>query len=399
MCEWERENHSRIKQTIHPEYYKPRFRVMADWDPPLFSRGGFEEYLEVQKVMAMMKIWRFAFSPGGNALKDKAARGRNFFVRGPAGSGKGLLAATIKLVAAGRGMTATPLPSDYDVLKGFLAQAEEYGGRGDAARVELYSRYESPTLMVVEDARAEMRFQFRDGNEKTRRVRGHDFLDALLARRASRPGTLLMTSSNFIGEIRDSMGDRMHDMLLSPKTNLLVMLGPDETSDLRTMLSARRSQFQDVIDRLVEVPQEKNRLLTERMGDCEEADLFLEALYFEEAFPRRGARAGENNLSWHEMCESSLGHWEQASLAAPVWERFVSAREERSAEYKEGLDRARAEAIQDCRGLSPKLSRREMIEVGKMLSLAARATGDPGLIDSWKAEAAAKRDLMSGKSS
>ena len=150
-CDWQRGYAERLRRTIHPEFLKP-VKTIKDWNPKLFTTG-FAEMMEVQKVLAIKRLRDFAYGQDYDrkALDSNLAERKNLFIRGPSGSGRGLLLATIKLHAAIREITVTPLPCDYDIFRADYAEAESFGQIGEEKKLVIAEKYETPQIMVVEN--------------------------------------------------------------------------------------------------------------------------------------------------------------------------------------------------------------------------------------------------------
>jgi hypothetical protein len=397
LCEWDRAFRARVSETLLPDFYT---RTMRDWNPPLFAAGGYRAFMEAQLAMVPIRVFRYAFKD--DAIKANVRARRNLFVRGPAGSGRGLLAACVKRHAIFSELSVTRLPNDYDILKNELAESDVFGSVGEGAKVALNGKYESPDLMVVEHARAEQKFKPNHGEERTRKIKGFAALDALLARRVQGAGCMMVTSSDFLGQIAESMGDRMLEELSSPRTDMILMLSPKETLDLDNEINARRKWFVEFVMAFgggTKIADEgKSRL--EKNADMGEVETFRQALYFEAAFPVVVEREGIDNMKIKKLVESGIDKWERAGEALPVWTRFCEARETGSAEFEEGVAGAQMTVVEACRSLAEKLSQREKEEVGKMLGKAASVNpDDPGdeILASWREQAEKHRRIMSGE--
>jgi hypothetical protein len=402
LCEWERGYHERLRGTVHLDFLSPVVKSMADWDPPLFRPAagspGWREMLEVQKIVAVSRLYNFAFKGKGpqQAIRSSIASRHNLFVRGPANSGRGLLAAVVKTLCAMRDISVTPLPCEFDIFKTDMVESEAFGPSGDEAKIRSHQKYEAPQVMVVENMRAEPEVRGPGGQTQRKRFRGSNSVDALLARRLVKPGSILATSWDFLGEISDALGDNAFDTLSSDKTAFVILFHPAETESLRTALGARRDELIRRIEILSEGDKGK-RPATERTGEV--LDLVADLLYFEEVF---GSAFGEGRVG-----DSFKSHFENmddnAIVKVPkvleVWREFLEARKTQSAEYQKRVKVAQVEAVKQCKGLGQSLSEREMREVGDMLRLARRVSasgGDPTL-DDWKAKAAKCVAIMSGK--
>jgi hypothetical protein len=372
---------------------------MEDWDPPLFREGGYPEFLAAQTAMVPVRLFRFAFRD--NAIQRQVGGRKNLFIRGPSGSGRGLLAANIKRHALFCELSVTPIPNDYDILKGELGESERFGDVGDIAKAALNGKYESPDLTVIEHIRAEQKFRDSDGVNRIRRVKGHTSLDTLLARRVLRRGGIVVTSSDFLGEIADSMGDRMFDELSSPRTEMILMLSPKETIDLENALAAAKSKYVKLIKRLGEEKKAESTSDQSRLDKKAEQDdmrVLEEAIYFDHAFPHMKTKEAQDNSPISYSIESFMEHWKRSAEATQVWNKVKEA--QGSAEFEAGLKKAQRDIIDSCSVLAKKLSEGEKEEIGAMLSKATSIKpGKEGedLLEKWRQQAHRCKMIMSGK--
>jgi len=395
LCDYSRGYRERMRKTIHVEFREP-LKTIQDWDPKLF-RTGFAELMEIQKIFAIKRIRDFAFGKDYDkgAFDHNISSRNNLFVRGPARSGRGLLLATVKLHAAIREVSVTPLPCDYDIFRADFAEAESFGVVGEEKKAHVAEKYEYPQIMIVENVRAEQRIKSLKG-EQTKRIRGSTGVDAMIARRMAKPGSILVSSYDFAGDIADSMGDRMYEVLESPKTSRLLLFDPDESVSLRKALYERKGIMLDRLEQIRGDNSTDRKLRMEKMTEDEQYALLEEALFFEEAFGGLPPMAGQDALPIHVQMEMGAPKWAKRDRALKVWTSFVESRKDQDAEFKQGIKRARIEAVRSCKALSPKMTEQEMLETGVLLSYACSvdASKEDEMLANWKRQAEESKEKM-----
>jgi hypothetical protein len=402
LCDWQRGYAERIRRTIHPEFTKP-VKTIKDWNPKLFTTG-FAELMEVQKILAIKRIRDYAYGQDYDrkTLDSNLAERRNLFIRGPSGSGRGLLLATIKLHAAIREIAVTPIPCDYDIFRADYAEAESFGQIGEEKRILIAEKYDSPQIMVVENVRATEKMVVENvrATEKIRnsvkKIKGSAAVDATVAKRLAKHGSIVITSYDFIGEILDSMGDRMLEVLTSPRTRHLLMFDPNETITLRKAVHERKKSMLERMEQIRVDDSEGRKMRTEKMGEDEQVAILEDALFFEEAFKGLKPMPGEDVLPIQAQMEMGAPNWAKRERVLKVWETFVSSRKDKDVAYNMGVQRARIEAVRSCRVMSDKMTDTEMLETGMMLSYACMidtSTDDPKLAE-WKKQAEESKDRM-----
>ena len=393
LCDWQRGYAERIKRTIHPEFLKP-VKTIKDWNPKLFTTG-FAEMMEVQKVLAIKRLRDFAFGQDYNrkTLDANLAERKNLFIRGPSGSGRGLLLATIKFHAAIREITVTPLPCDYDIFRADYAEAESFGQIGEEKRLAIAEKYENPQIMIVENVRSEMRFKASG----SKRIKGASAVDATIAKRLAMAGSIVITSYDFIGEILDSMGERMMELLESPRTRHLLLFDPNETTTLRKAIHERKKMMLERMEQIRSDDSSERKMRMEKMGEDEQIAILEDALFFEEVFKGFRPLPGEDVMPIQAQMEMGAPNWAKRERVLRVWETFVSARKDQDIQYKQGIQRARIEAVRSCRVMSQKMTETEMLETGMMLSYASQidvsAPDDPKFSE-WKRQSEESKDKM-----
>src|SRR5258708_9399774 len=110
-CDWEIGFQERYEKTVTREFRKKilgKPLTLTDWDPPLFKNGGngkFTNFINVMKAAVAFRLHRYCFEvlnfcedtkAREYALEKSVGLRRNLFIRGPAGSGRGLLVAIMK---------------------------------------------------------------------------------------------------------------------------------------------------------------------------------------------------------------------------------------------------------------------------------------------------------------
>lgn len=387
-CDWERGFFDRVKATIHPDF---RTRKLIHWGPKLFAGGDSPEVMKAQAIAAMLRLYEFCHKPCGDktySLNKSVAAGKNLFIRGPRGSGKGLLTSSVKMLAAAQGVSVTPLPGDYDVFRTWLSQSEAFNA--DEAKATVANNYVHPDVMVVENVRAET--QLRITGEKTgRKFRASGAADDVFARRRMKPGSVVLSSSDFAGEIADTLGDGMLETLLSDKTSMILLFSPAEASALMAGLTRRHDALSADVAKLRASDAKKS--LKDTLEEKKDALAVRNALYFAEVFkwvPNGGRSGGEYDTTQMtktiNMC-ANLPPFAVRELAA-----FNEARLKKDAAYQENLKKAQADAIKECSEIATKMTDKEMVEAGKVLSLATNKTR----LEELGKLAHEKREEMSG---
>lgn len=390
-CDWERGFISRVARTVHREFWEDRVLNMADWRPSLFNKdnaGLFRNLIRVQKAETIRAVYDFAYditSMGKDgslrfSVEDSLAKGRNLFVRGPQGSGRGLLLAAIKMLCAMRGISTTPLPDDFAVCKSKVIEAEAFGKEGEEAKAAVDTCYANVALLVLQDVHGEYRTNFSSKEKVPVRSRGANGIDTLLARRLGKRGSLAMTSSEFAGQIGDTLGDKMMDILDSDKTRIATMFSPIEAEQFLHTLRDRHKMFDSQADGLTGDEKKGRKTQEEQMGEDQLAESIKEGFYFSEAFPKipnlgkerpdRDGREPEDSdfkLPIFDLHEGAINDGECPKYARKALEEFVREREQGSHDYRENLRYARLNAVRAC-SISARMSEREMESVGRMLS-------------------------------
>jgi len=396
-CEWEKGFHVRLARTVFKTYYEPKMKRMSDWKPPIYfpaKAGLFPSFIRMQKVVAVHRLWDYCYKDVGvgtwSALLRSVDEGRNLFVRGPKGSGRGLISACIKFVAAKMDISATPLPGDFDLFKNEILESKALGREGAEAKALVSEKYADVRLLVLEGCRAESIIKF-SGEETPVKFRGSNEIDSLLARRQMTRGGMLLTSDDFIGQVSNTMGDRLLEVLASDDTRLVLMLSVDEANDLLAAVASKQKAMAEWVAAMGAFKAEKGperKTAPEKMSEKGEFRMVEEALFFEDAFP---------NIPSDTLTGNRVGVMLDVGDGFPpcilsTYAAFKESRERKGAEYKEGIRAARVAAVRSCKSLASMMIEKEMEEVGRILSLAA---GPQDRMDELAREATRMRAAMS----
>ena len=382
-CDWERGFFDRVKATIHPEFYEKSVKTLRDWHPAIYEPFGHwdksrkmpteeQRMVMAQKAAAIHAIYDFCFrkAEGGRvALEESVASGRNMFIRGPYGSGRGLLAASIKMMAAAKCLSATPVPAcEYDIFKSEIYRAEALGQEGGVAKAEVGSKYTGVDMMVLENVRAESTINMA-GAHVPRKFKAAGAVDAMMAERICRRGSMVVTSYSFVGEIADTFGDTFYDVFLrSDKTSLVLLLGKDEIS---RAVKSIRAQVQKITRSLQDKRQTTlSGTAIEKKVVEQEMEEYMYGLYFCEAFPDASpAPAGGRKDRMMAETEGDLdGHKSQSREVSKAVAEFNQQKREQGLEYKEGVRLAQQSAARKL-GIAS-LDDNEAQRLGQVISLA-----------------------------
>jgi hypothetical protein len=395
-CEVEAAALARMRATVHPQFLGDHTKTMSDWDPPLFSAaraGPAWRYMRAQRAMAIKRLWDFCFADDGRAILASVSAGRNLFVRGPRNSGKGLLSAAVKAVAAIKQVSATPFACEFDVFRSEMMACMSFGRDGAEAKAVVADKYLDVQLMVMENVRAESTIKF-SGEEAKAKFKGSNQIDSLLANRAAAKGSLLLTSCDFIGEISTTLGERLFEDLSGDRTALLLLLSPDEaaevTDSLSSVYASRVATFHSMLGGEVE-----RRTLDSR-NDDENIIMVEDGFYVEEAF--------DSIPGTGKLIQSHI-EGDPSGVTPAIRDKYAEFRREKErngSAYKRGLAAARAQVVRAsgaCNeapvGRPPcyRMTKAEVAELGGTLSLACSSEER---LASAEAKAAAMLAKMSG---
>jgi ribosomal protein L22 len=353
-----------------------------------------------QKVLAMSGLFEFCFKELNEdengrkvyALDRSLLTNRNLFIRGPQGSGRGLLSASIKMHSAARDISTTPLPAEFSALRGMLHEYESYGSDTDITRSLVHGSYVDVQLMILEDIHCETKTMGKQN--VVVRSRYANTFDSLLSKRAQQTGAMVFTSSQFAGEINDSLGEKLREVLDSESTYMILMVSPVEADALLRTLRARKKTFATQLLKFTseksnnKITQKERKAMSEGMEENVGVEFVKEGFYFEEAFPKI---PGETD-KLHEI----LKIFPPSAEVNKKYEEFMSEKEQspRGIAYYKGLNSAIVNAVRSCTELSEKMTHREMKLIGQMMSV---ATQESGVLDDKVKYATKLRSWMAGK--
>jgi hypothetical protein len=375
-CDWERGFIERVRKTVNPSCWRVDERnrdvkKLTDWDPPIFNQdvdSTFHNLLVVQKAILMRRLNDFCFKileknektgEKKYALSQSVDLGRNLFIRGPSGSGRGLIVASIKLLAAVKDMSATPNPGEWVTMRNDLIESESFGITGDMAKIRVNENYAVVDLLTIENLRPEG----RETDERARRGRGIAALDDLLSRRMARRGSTIVTSSDFVKQIGETVGDKMHEMLTSPKTMLVLLLSKAESRECFNAIKTKENVYNDPKKGVGKLCIDGKSSVQERFATKETTVSFEEALYFEHAFNPDG----KGHVT--QQMRLGLGDWPKSTQ--DVWLKFDEEREKNTLDFQDRINKTYMSIAGMC-SFATKMSDREKIEVGRLMSYARK---------------------------
>lgn len=379
-CDWERGFYERVLKTIEPEYWRKRVLTLKDWNPAIFKgpvAGPFRRLINFQKVMAMRKLHEFCFQQRETdegvrfGIHTSIDKRRNLFVRGPVGSGKGLILASIKTLCAMKNISVTPLPNAFAVFKMRIINSEAFGREGEESKILVSGCYKNVDVLVIEDVKPE-----RSINSANRRIdqraRGANSIDNLLAHREARYNSTILSSTNFAGEIGDTLGDKMAELLDSEKTFYLTMLSPLEADAILAGLRKRSDYFGDLLNDYREGKRtgRKERSMEEGMSEQQVLSSLREGFYFGEAFKYLPNPDGSVPQSSELQDVFRVIPNASPPKVKSLYREFLDEARARSLPYQEGLRMAQVNAMKACPAIGDRLGEREAEELGKMVSLA-----------------------------
>lgn len=404
-CDWERQFWPMLTSTVHESF---RHKSMGDWSPKLFRQAqsrSFKRLIKIQKADAIFKVWNFAFRPIPKGLTTTSALSRsiqskqNLYIRGPKNSGRGLITSSIKLLAAIRTIGSTPLPGDFDTFKSDLAQTEALGPTGGDARVLVAQKYEEPPLLALEDVRGETTTRY-SGDKVPKRSKAADAIDRLLAARGLRPGSMLLSGPDFIGQLQDTLGDRLPEVLDSENTSIILLFHPKEADALLAGLKMYRESLREVVTQALGVNSSDKLSTKDKKYFDEQAELLRQALYFGEAFqnvPEGCDPMGSvgEGLSFFDQIADAADKNRLHKKMLEVLRAFNAAKASKDEAYADGVRTAQVCAARSCKTLASRMTERELYETGRLMSLATQPTEK---VSEMIEKARALRDKMSGAS-
>lgn len=388
-CDWERVYHEIIAKTVHPSFLrKGGFKTMKDWSPPIFKNGGnthFQQLIKAQKAVVIKRVYDFAFkllsSDKGNLKKyaiDKSVEsGRNLYIRGPAGSGRGLLMACMKMLAAARNISTTPNPSDWATFKSDLLDAENYNRSGEEAKILVNERYKNVQILTLENVRGEGAGAFSQDRKYFSKFKASAALDDVISKRLAKPGSMIFSSSDFIRQFGDSMGDRLPEVLISDATSLVLMFSPIEADDLlRGLKEKLNSYWQYRLFFYDKAEKNQKDKYQERLQEEQALKTIEDSLYFESEFwhmPNFGEAAGDSleieTQSNTALIEMFPGKWDKRVLA--LMSKFREEKKNESLGYKENRKRVLIAASEKSKP-SERMTDKERHETGLLMSIACK---------------------------
>ena len=372
-CDWERGFHDRVRKTIHYSFWRDGVVTIKDWSPPLFKDGGpgrFKTFIKIQKAVAIHKLYDFCFKFIGKtpenkkvyALDKNMERGRSFYIRGPLGSGRGTLLSQIKFFAAFRDISTTPNPADWATFKSEIAQCNWNGKEAEIAKDNVSDQYRQVKLLTLENVKGEeSKFPFK----------GASLIDDLLTKRNLNHGCNIFTSSDFVGQLGNLVGDRLPEILMSEGTSIVLLFHPTEADALLNAVIRRRIKLEDIIAKC-NFGQSKTH--QDSLQEDKNLELVKELLYINEAFgclPLSLSLQSVSKLQTESLVEQlGLKPEQFHEKIQKVWAAFGVSKEEKGLEYEEALKRVYISVIKECPELGNRMTEKEMIETGKMIRLA-----------------------------
>lgn len=372
-CDWERGYHDRLKRTVHPDYW---LKKITNWSPPAFKDGGrgrFKSLIKIQKATAMQRLYDFCFKIHGRdkgtgfkqyALYKSMERGRNLYIRGPNGSGRGLLTATIKIFTAMKNISTTPLPGDWSTFKSEIAQSDWNSREADIVKMSIIENYRNVKLLALENVKGE--------SGGARKFRSSTLIDDMLTKRSMLQGSMVMTSSDFIRQIGDTVGDRLPEILTSENTSIIIMFSPKEADALLSALVSYMSSARLVV---LQLKQSAKEGLSNQLADDKAVEAVEEVLYLEDAFPEVPAVTTEASLKFNKAnsvtTSLALGKYSMESIKQ-AFAKFNVDKKENNLAYQERHQRVLVNAVKASKELGSRMEEKEMLETGKMMSLACR---------------------------
>ena len=368
-------------------------RCDCDWKKnlrtPVFKETKYPAFMKAQSAVVIDRMWKYCFdeTSGSPSLCNSITNSSILFIRGQKGSGRHLLAACIKYAAASKDISVTPLDgSEFDVFKSEVMRLRSLGKEGAEAEANINEKYGEVQLLVLENCRAES--IILSGEKTPSKTRSANEIDSLFARRQISPGGMLITSDDFIGEIANTLGDRLNELLNSDKTTLILMLTNDEIDALMVALEERQKAFLNCLGIMAGFKVEGKRTAVEKKTEDEKLSIMEESFYFEDSFPNIQMLDG-NRVQF--LLNTNPDDYPPKLLA--LYAAFKENRVRNGLEYKRGLRLARIGMVRSCEILANKMTEKEMHEIGCIMSL---AVGDPERMESLAKQADARK-LEMGK--
>lgn len=392
-CDWARGFHERIKHTVRRDFWDPKIvdpedkneiklKTIDHWDPPIFANGGpgrFKNFIKIQKANAILRLNDFCFKllkKDSNGVKHHALdhsieRGRNLFIRGPYGSGRGTLLANIKFFAALRDISSTPVPYDWAVFKSEIIAADSWSKDGALAKADITEHYRQVKLLTLEGLKGEGSIYSDD--KRPKRFRSASSIDEMLTRRQMASGSMVFTSDDFIRQIGDSIGDRLPEILTSSNTVLILLFSPLEADGLLDGLIKRLTLFRASAEKLVK----RDSLKTAADNELALQDV-EQALYIEHAFPEIPATTGVGAVKLKaESLHMKLGIANKyPDEMKRLWTDFCTDREAKNLKFQEMMNKTYVSVVSECKQLAAHMTEKEMLDTGRMMSMACQPAAD-----------------------
>ena len=394
-------NTERLRKTVAADCWRKNKRL-SDWSPPIFRNGGngqFKSLIKVQKTMAMFKIYDFAYRCDKNpetgfityALDRSIAGNKNLFIRGPHGSGRGLLIASIKMLAAMRDISATPYMDDWANLRSVMLLAKAYSKLGEETKMRLAEEYTNVTLMTLENLRGE----YGDGYDErkiTKRFAAIEQMDDVLSNRVGKPGSMVLSSYDFAKQIGDTLGDKIPEIMSSPNTTLILMLTPLEAESIYRVLRKRSADYAKMRE---EFKPAQSHSLREGVAQTAKMEEIEKIFYFEEAFPyipvlEQAAPNAKPNAPLQNNIKLSPGRYFPDIVR--LYTKFKEDKDGNTMDFQEKMQRTYIDIVKDST-VGPRMTEREMYEIGYMVGNACSGTDE---INKNVERAKALREKMSG---
>ncbi len=296
------------------------------------------------------------------------------------------MTACIKTFAAIKEISATPLPGEWSTFKAELVESESFGKTGELAKLQIAENYKNVQLMSIENIRCEGSGSLFENKTNQRKLRGVTAFDELLTRRMTKQGSMIFTSLDFSGQIKESLGDRFPEIINSDKTELILMLSCPEASAFLTGVKSRILKFQEIRN---QISGNKNIKISDRCSEDEALTGYKESLYFLDLFDTIPEKNGYVPTDDMKMKDQTY-----PEKYKNIKEEYERDKKSNGCQYQNEVKRELHRTTMSCKEFSSKLTEREAIEIGEMMSLAC----SPEKIDIEIREAQKLRSIMAGES-
>lgn len=253
-CEWQDSYLRRMAINVHSDYW---LKWPTDWNPKIYDeKSSLSNFIKLQKAAAMIKLYQFAFKKvplvtgeTNHSIYNAIDGNRNLFIRGVAGSGRGLIAASIKKMAVGKEINITPSPSEFDIFKSECLEAVQFGKTAEDMRIKIESKYVDPEIMFLEEMKSEIQIKSDVNPNFTplrRKFKAFSVIDSVITKRIMKNGCIVVTSGAFLGEIMDDYGERLVELLADEdKTSLILMFSIPEVEEIKNSIVDRLNVMHD----------------------------------------------------------------------------------------------------------------------------------------------------------